>query len=170
MLIVLAALIIVVPIVEISLIVYVGDHLGVLPTVGLLVASAVIGSWLLRREGRRAWRAFREATAAGRTPAQEAVEGVVVLVGGLLMMLPGFSTDVIGLLLIVPPIRRLVARLVLVRLVRGLPPSLATDLLGPKRVRARRGKGQRTEPAPQVQSLPPQEGHQVIEGEIEPRA
>jgi UPF0716 protein FxsA len=140
-----------------------------------------LGSALLRREGRKAWRAVRDAVDAGRTPGLEAVEGVLVLLGGLLMMLPGFATDLLGLLLVLPPIRRVVARIVLRRIARGLPPSVASDLLGPVRVRARRGPANRSAddampPAPT--SLPnppgttppaasPGQGR-VIEGEIEP--
>ena len=127
-------LLIVVPIVEISVIVAVGQQLGVVPTILLLLGSAALGSWLLRREGARAWRSFREALGAGRPPAAEAVDGVLVVVGGLLMMLPGFVTDVVGLLLVLPPTRRLVRGLVLQRLARRLP----VGLVGPLRVRSKR--------------------------------
>lgn len=164
----LLAALIIVPIIEISAIVYVGDHIGVLPTVALLIGSALLGSWLLRREGRRAWRSFRSALDSGRPPAREAVEGVLVLLGGLMMMLPGFATDVLGLLLVVPPVRRLVAGLVLARLLRGLPASLTSDLLGPARVRSRRGPARpEPPPAPAGTRLPPAPGeHKVIEGQV----
>ena len=166
---------IVVPIAEISLIVAVGHQIGALPTVALLLASALAGSWLLRREGRRAWREVRAAAGSGRPPAMEAVSGALVLAGGLLMMLPGFATDLIGLLLILPPVRRVVARLVLARFARSLPPDVASGLLGPARVRARRGAGE-PGPASPVADPPlraapvqpgPLGGGKVIEGEVE---
>ncbi|MCW2504394.1 MAG: exlusion protein FxsA [Actinomycetia bacterium] len=159
---ILVALLIVVPIAEISLIVAVGHQIGAVPTILLLLASAAIGSWLLRREGRRAWREVRAAAGSGRPPAMEAVSGVLVLAGGLLMMLPGFATDVIGLLLIVPPVRRLAARLVLARFARGLPPQVAAELLGPAKVRARRGAATHT-------AAPPDYGPAPVRAPAEPR-
>lgn len=174
----LLALLIIVPIAEITVIVLVGQQIGPATTVLLLLAAAVLGAWLIRREGRRAWRAVRAAAEAGRTPAQEAVEGVLVLAGGLLLMLPGFISDVIGLLLVVPPIRRVAARISLRRFARRLPPTVAADLMGPTRVKARRGPARYSEPpttepgppvtgpAPSTQ-VPPGQG-KVIEGEIEP--
>ena len=170
-LVVLLLLLILVPIVEISVIVFVGQQIGALPTVLILLVSALIGSWLLRREGARAWQAVRAATEAGRTPALEAVEGVLVLIGGLMMMLPGFVTDVLGLLLVLPPTRRLGARFALRRIVRRLPPTVANDLMGPIRVKARRGRARAEQPPtpgpPAPPLTPPGEG-KVIEGEIEP--
>lgn len=158
----LLVLLIVVPIVEIAVIVSVGQQIGPLPTVLLLLGSAVVGTWLLRREGTRTLRALRTASQEGRTPALEAIEGLFVVVGGLMMMLPGFVTDLLGLLLVVPPTRRLGARFALHRVVRRLPPDFAADLLGPMRVKSRRGPGA---PPPPV---PPQGEGKVIEGEIEP--
>ncbi|MDT4919098.1 MAG: protein FxsA [Pseudonocardiales bacterium] len=166
----LVMVLIVVPLTEISLIVAVGHQIGVLPTVLLLLSTAIAGSWLLRRQGRRAWREVRAAAEAGRPPALEAVSGVLVLAGALLMMLPGFATDVLGLLLMIPPLRRSVARLVLTRFVRGLPPEVATGLLGPSRVRATRRAANTPapEPGPVVPQAPIQPGAgRVIEGEID---
>jgi UPF0716 protein FxsA len=169
-LVLLLLLLILVPIAEISAIVFVGEQIGALPTVLLLLVSALIGSWLLRREGARAWRAVREASQAGRTPAREAVEGVLVLAGGLMMMLPGFFSDLLGLLLVLPPTRRVAARIVLGRIARRLPANVRSDLMGPVRVRSRRGKA-RTEPPPggppPPPLTPPGQG-KVIEGEVEP--
>ena len=169
---VLLVLLIAVPIAEISVIVFVGHQIGALPTVLLLLGSAIVGTWLLKREGMRTLRALRTASNEGRTPALEAVEGVFVLVGGLMMMLPGFVTDILGLLLVLPPTRRIGARLALRRIALRLPPTVANDLLGPVRVRSRRGRG-RGEPPPSGPPLtppgtPPQGEGKVIEGEVEP--
>jgi UPF0716 protein FxsA len=127
---------IVMSLVEITVIVAVGREIGALPTLGLLLVTAVLGGWLLRREGARTWRAFRAALDSGRPPAAEVVDGVLVLFGGLLMMLPGFVSDVVGLLLVLPPTRRLVRGAVLLQLASRLP----AGVLGPLHVRAQRGR------------------------------
>jgi UPF0716 protein FxsA len=172
---VLLVLLIVVPIAEISAIVFVGEQIGALPTVLLLLGSAIVGTWLLRREGTRTLQALRTASREGRTPALEAVEGLFVLVGGLLMMLPGFITDIVGLLLVLPPTRRLGAGVALQQIARRLPPAVAADLLdrGTVRVKSRRGRARRDTPppadAPPPLTPPPPQGQgKVIEGEIEP--
>ena len=102
---VLLALLVLVPIAELYVIIQVGQQIGALATVALLVAVSVLGAALLRREGARTWRAFTEATAAGRVPAREVVDGALVLLGGALLLTPGFLSDVVGLLLVLPPTR-----------------------------------------------------------------
>ncbi len=104
----LVVLFIVVPIAELYVIIKVGEAIGVLPTLTLLLADAVLGSLLLRHQGRSAWRRFNAAIAAGRFPGREAADGVMVAVGATLLLTPGFITDVFGLLLLVPPTRSLV--------------------------------------------------------------
>ena len=100
----------VVPIVELFLIVQVGQQIGVLQTIGLLIAISVLGGWLVRREGARTWRAFTGATSAGRIPAREVADGALVLFGGALLLTPGFLSDILGLVCIVPPTRAVVRR------------------------------------------------------------
>ena len=100
-------LFIVVPVVEIYFIVQVGQVIGVIPTVLLLLLDGFLGSWLVRREGRRAWEALKQASAAGRVPAKEAADGALVLVGGALLLAPGFLTDVVGLACVLPVTRPL---------------------------------------------------------------
>src|SRR4029453_3532654 len=80
----------------------VGEAIGAWPTFLLLVVAAVLGVWLIRRQGGRAWRALNQAVQSGRMPARELADGVVVLVGGTLLLVPGFITDVLGLLLVLP--------------------------------------------------------------------
>jgi UPF0716 protein FxsA len=81
-----------------------------------------VGTWLFRREGRRAWAALREAIAAGRVPAKEVADGALVVVGGAFLLSPGFVTDVVGLLCVLPPtrafLRRALTGVVRVRLLR----------------------------------------------------
>jgi UPF0716 protein FxsA len=92
----------VVPIVEIYVLIQVGQVIGAGWTVLLLVADSIFGSWLLKREGGRAWRALRRALNGGRMPARELADGALIVFGGALMISPGFVTDVVGLLAILP--------------------------------------------------------------------
>jgi UPF0716 protein FxsA len=105
---------IVVPIAELAVLIQVGQLIGVWWTVGLLFADAIIGSWLLRTQTRTAWRRFNEALAAGRVPHREVVDGVLVIFGGVLLVTPGFITDIFGVLFLFPPTRVLL-RALLVR-------------------------------------------------------
>src|SRR3982074_2168241 len=91
-----------------------GEAIGVLPTILLLLAGWPLGSWALRSQGRTAWRRLTAAIAEGRPPAREVVDGALVLIGGGLLMIPGFISDLIGLSLLFPPTRGLM-RIVLVR-------------------------------------------------------
>ena len=101
---------VVVPIVEIWVIVQVGQAIGIVPTLVLLLADAVLGTWLFRREGRRAWVALREAIAAYRVPAKEVADGALVVLGGAFLLTPGFVTDVVGVLCLLPPTRAVLRR------------------------------------------------------------
>ncbi|MEU6132523.1 FxsA family protein [Saccharopolyspora sp. NPDC047091] len=97
-------------VVEISVLVLVGSTIGVLPTIALLFGGAFLGSWLLRREGRRSLQAFNEAATQRKAPDREVADGVLVVAGGLLIALPGFVSDVVGLVLLLPMTRSLVRR------------------------------------------------------------
>lgn len=107
MLILLIALIICIPIAEIYLIVRIGDLIGVWPTVFLLLASSLAGALLLRHQGRSALNAFRSAVDEGRLPTREVFDGALILIGGAFLLTPGFLTDLVGLLLLLPPTRDL---------------------------------------------------------------
>ncbi|MDQ1709009.1 MAG: protein FxsA, partial [Frankiaceae bacterium] len=106
-------LLLVVPIVEIYVLLQVGHAIGALATVGLLIAMSVLGAWLIKREGARAWRAFTSAAGSGRLPAREVADGALVLLGGALLLTPGFVSDVVGLLCILPPTRALLRRVLM---------------------------------------------------------
>lgn len=101
---------IVVPIIEIAVIDQVQASLGWPVTLLLLFLDSVIGAVLVRREGRRAWHAFREALGSGRWPGDEVTQGALVLIGGTLLVTPGFVTDAVGLALVLPPTRALISR------------------------------------------------------------
>lgn len=114
----LVILFIVVPIAELYVIIQVGQLIGIWPTLALLLADALLGSMLLRQQGRSAWRRFNEALAQRRFPGKEVADGVLIVIGGTLLLTPGFITDVFGLLLLIPP-SRAIARRVLRRLTVG---------------------------------------------------
>jgi UPF0716 protein FxsA len=105
---------IVVPIAELYVLIQVGQAIGALPTIGLLIADSILGAALMRSQGRAAWRRFNLALSEGRIPHREVLDGVLVIFGGALLLTPGFLTDILGLILLLPPTRALV-RTVLVR-------------------------------------------------------
>ena len=107
----LVLLFIVVPIAELYVIIQVGELIGVWPTLLLLLIDAVGGAWLLKHEGRGAWRRFNLALAERRMPGKEVADGFLIILGGALLIAPGFITDIFGILLLVPPTRALARRL-----------------------------------------------------------
>jgi UPF0716 protein FxsA len=123
----LVTLFVVVPLVEIYVIIQVGQAIGAWWTILLLIVDSILGSWLIRHEGSRAWRALRQALDSGRMPAKELADGALILIGGTLMLAPGFVTDGFGVLMILPvtrPLfRGLLTRVVANRLVVLGPPG-----------------------------------------------
>jgi UPF0716 protein FxsA len=141
----LLVLFIVVPAIEIYVLIQVAQVIGVLPTIVLLLADAALGTWLFRREGRTAWTALSTALAERRIPAKEVADGALVVLGGAFLLTPGFVTDVIGVLCLLPP-----TRAVLRRLMTGL---FARRLFGDPMPRARR---------------PPVVDGRVVDGRVDP--
>ena len=111
---------IVVPIAELYVIWKVGDAIGIWLTLALLAADSVLGSLLLRAQGRSVWGRFNTALAEGKIPHREVIDGVLVVFGGAFLITPGFLTDIVGLVLLIPPTRALVRRLVVRRLGRRI--------------------------------------------------
>lgn len=107
----LAVAFVVVPLAEIWAILQVGQLVGPWWTIVLLVLDSMLGAWLIKREGGRAWRALREALQGGRMPAREIADGALILIGGTLMLSPGFLLDAVGILLILPATRPVARRL-----------------------------------------------------------
>ena len=128
---VLLVVFLVVPAVESYVLIQVGQAIGVLPTIALLIADAILGTWLFKREGRKTWRALREALQAQRVPAKEVADGALVVLGGAFLLAPGFVTDIIGVLCLLPP-----SRAVLRRMITG---AVGARLLGPLSPLGRRG-------------------------------
>ena len=116
----LVLLFIVVPLVELYVIIQVGEAIGVWWTIALLLADSILGSALMRSQGRTVWRRFQEAVAAGRLPHREVADGVLVIFGGALLLTPGFVTDVFGVFLLLPPTRALVRGTLIRRLTFGI--------------------------------------------------
>lgn len=139
-------LVLVVPVVEIATIISVGRVIGAWPTVALLLAESFLGAWLVKREGLRTWTALQQALSAGRAPSRELADASLVLVGGTLLMTPGFLSDVVGFVLLAPPTRPLARRLLQAVIARRL---LRSDLVA------------------DMTSPPPRSGEgDVIEGEV----
>jgi UPF0716 protein FxsA len=111
-LVLLAVAIIVVPLVELYVIVQVGQAIGVLETIALMLVVSFVGAWLAKHEGTWVWVRIREQVAAGRVPSNELIDGALILAGGLLLLTPGFVSDVVGLVVLFPPTRLVVRRLV----------------------------------------------------------
>jgi UPF0716 protein FxsA len=122
----LLVLFIVVPIVELYVIIQVGQAIGTLPTIALLIADSILGSVLMRSQGRAAWRRFNTALAEHRIPHREVIDGALVIFGGALLLTPGFVTDILGAALLLPPTRAIIRGV----LARRLLPRLAVRAVG----------------------------------------
>jgi UPF0716 protein FxsA len=134
----LLALFVIVPILEIYVIIQVGQAIGALWTIALLVADSILGTLLMKSQGRAAWRRFQTALAEGRMPAREVLDGMLVIFGGAFLLTPGFCSDIVGVLLLLPPTRAVIRGIVARRFTIGL----VGDVPSP---RMRRG-GPRTRP------------------------
>jgi UPF0716 protein FxsA len=156
----LVILFVLVPIAEIYVIIQVGQEIGALWTVLILIADSLIGARLLSWQGRRAWGAFQSALAAGRIPHREVVDGVLIIVGGALLLTPGFLTDVVGLLLLIPPTRAAFRRLLTRTMLRPTRLGWARVVVGdPRRTRPHpTARPEPPAPPPQLPPTPPDAG------------
>ena len=151
---VLAALFVIVPLVEIYLIVQIGQVIGPWWTILLLVLDSILGAALVKHEGAAAWRALRDAVGSYRMPARELADGALVLVGGTLLLTPGFVTDVFGFFFILPftrPLARRALTAVITRKFLGGPRGG-----GPQGPSSGSGGGTRQRPGPDS----------VVQGEV----
>ncbi|MET8351612.1 MULTISPECIES: FxsA family protein [unclassified Micromonospora] len=152
-------------VVELAVFVLVGRALGFGAAVLLVFAASLLGLALLRREGMRAWRGFRSAASSGQPPGRQVTDGLVGLGGALLLAVPGLVSGLVGLLLLVPPVRRLARSGVQRTAERRVSSMVAGDLFGPRTVRVRQGAPQPT-PRPQTEQPVVVDGGRAIEGEI----
>ncbi len=128
-----------VPIIEIYFLIEIGEVIGAIPTVFLVVFTAVLGVQLLRFQGLSALQRVQASMARGEMPAVELMEGVVMLVGGALLLTPGFFTDALGFLCLIPPLRQKMIRSVISRFIRfpdggGGPSSSQSQSHGPRTI------------------------------------
>lgn len=142
-------LLLVVPVLEIATIIAVGKVIGGWQTLALLLAESALGAWLVRREGAKAWAALRGALRTGQMPSRQLADAALVLVGGTLLLTPGFLTDVAGFFFILPVTRPIARRVLEAVVARRLLGGIFGD-----RANGGRGSGGR----------PP--GPDVIEGEV----
>ncbi|MGZ5006408.1 MAG: FxsA family protein [Methylobacter sp.] len=105
--------VLIIPFVEIYLLIQVGGIIGAFPTILLVVFTAVLGAWLLKQQGLATFQRFQESLAQGVIPAYEMIEGPIILVGGALLLTPGFITDIIGFACLIPQLRRKIAQFVI---------------------------------------------------------
>jgi UPF0716 protein FxsA len=131
---VLLLIFIVVPLAELYVIFKVGEAIGFPLTILILAVDSVVGSLLLKSQGRAVWRRFNETMAAGKMPHREVLDGVMVIFGGAFLITPGFITDVLGILLLLPPTRFMMRRLV----IRAFSGRVAVGMAGAA-TRRRRG-------------------------------
>jgi UPF0716 protein FxsA len=155
------ALLVIFPIIEIAVLISIGQVIGAAWTILLVLATSALGAWLLKHQGARSWQAFRADVTAGKPPGNSVTEGLLVLIGGVFMLVPGFVSDVIGALLIAPPTRKLARVGLAALLARRLTAQAATSLFGPRTVRARTGAPRQPEPPAAAPTTGP-----AIEGEI----
>lgn len=99
---------VVVPLIELMLLVFLQDLIGLGTTIGIVLITGVIGAWLVRRQGTRTWQAAQRQFAIGQLPNRELAHGAMILFGGALLLTPGFLTDAVGFSLMVPPIREFI--------------------------------------------------------------
>src|SRR3954469_4386684 len=121
----------IVPIAELAVIIQVGQWIGVWWTIALLIVDSVLGSVLMRAQGRSAWRRFNVAVGEGRVPARETIDGALVIFGGALLLTPGFITDVFGAIFLLPPTRALVRRFLVARVAHRMSAAVMRGVRGP---------------------------------------
>lgn len=109
-----------VPLIELYLLLLVGRLLGLWPTVAIVLLTGMVGAWLAKSEGLRVLRRWQTALGEGRVPEEGVLDGLLVLVGGVLLVTPGVLTDVLGLALLLPPSRHVIARFVRSRVERKI--------------------------------------------------
>lgn len=116
----LLALFLIMPVVELALLVQVDNLIGFWPTIGLIVATGILGSYMARREGMSVWKRFNARLGQGGLPGQELLDGVIILIAGALLITPGVLTDVFGFLGLFPATRRFIRKIAFQRIQKGM--------------------------------------------------
>jgi len=115
---VLVVLFLLVPLAELFVIIQVGQAFGALNTIALLIIISAVGAWLVKREGMSVWRRFQRQVESGAVPGLEIADGVMILFAGALLMSPGFLTDLLGIALLLPPVRAMLRTALMTRAAR----------------------------------------------------
>jgi UPF0716 protein FxsA len=134
---------IVLPIAELYVIIQVGGLIGAGPTIAILILDSLIGAWLWRHQGRAAWRRFNAALQEGRVPAREVLDGTLIIFGGALLITPGFISDVVGILLLLPPTRAVVRGTLVAVFARRFPVATVGGAAAGAATRAARARRRR---------------------------
>jgi UPF0716 protein FxsA len=151
----LIAIFVLVPLAELYVIFkVVGPAIGAPLTILLLAADSLAGAWLLKSQGRAVWQRFNQTLSAGRVPTREIVDGVLVIFGGAFLITPGFLTDILGFLLLIPPTRSLFRRSLQRRLERRTAGAVASRYRAPRDYDVE-GTASEQEPPPPSAELPP---------------
>jgi len=114
------ALFVIVPVLDLVVLVWAGERIGFWPTVALILFTALVGSWLSKREGLAAWQAVQRKLATGGMPGPELIDGLLILVSGAFLLTPGFLTDIAGLLGLLPFTRALARKALSARFKRAV--------------------------------------------------
>lgn len=112
-----------IPVIELALLVKVGSRIGVAPTIAVVLITGALGAWLARSQGLQALQRLQQALGAAQFPGEQIFDGVLILAGGLLLLTPGFLTDIVGLCALVPGTRHLLKRLVKHQVRRRMQPT-----------------------------------------------
>lgn len=158
-----AVALLVVPLIEIYVIVQIGQVIGAWWTILLLIVESVLGAWLIRREGKRAWKALNTALQTGQMPGRELADGALVLIGGTLLLTPGFITDIFGFFFVLPPTRALARKVLTLFVTRRLMLSIGTPVQGFSRKPPRK-KPDGKDSAPGAGTPPPRTV--IVDGEV----
>lgn len=162
----------IVPVLEIWTLIQIGQVIGGWQTVGLLILDSLLGAWLVRREGRRAWRALRQAVESGRMPDRELADGALIVAGGTLLLTPGFLSDIFGFICVLPftrPLARRVLAWFFNRRVRLLTAGTPYAVMFPgRRDTSRHPGGGRVVPGQVVDDSPPQDARPAAHRPVNP--
>ncbi|QDT37788.1 FxsA family protein [Stratiformator vulcanicus] len=109
-----------VPILELALLIQVGTYIGPLPTVLIVLITGIAGAALAKREGLKTWARFQQEMGSGKPPAGPLADGAMILVAAALLVTPGVMTDVVGFSLLIPPVRTLLRKLFIHRLMKSM--------------------------------------------------
>jgi len=131
---ILFAVFLIVPLVEIAFFIVIGNAIGLWPTLVGVVATAVIGSLVLRWQGFQLMSEIRSTMGQGRLPARALADAMMVFIAGLMLLLPGYFSDLIGILLLVPPVRTLIYRTLASRVQVVTPTASGSYGFGPRQV------------------------------------